>query len=72
MTPFDYTVYTSVMCAESLRFYWLTYGNSRVFGMGVDLGELLKKTNRAVQFELSFEQEFKRLGAEQDGLFPAG
>ena len=57
------------MCAESLRFYWLTYGNSRV--RYVDLGELLKK-NRAVQFELSFEQEFKRLGAEQDGLFPAG
>lgn len=69
VTPFDYTVYTSVMCAESLRFYWLTYGNSRV--RYVDLGELLKK-NRAVQFELSFEQEFKRLGAEQDGLFPAG
>ena len=69
MTPFDYTVYTSVMCAESLRFYWLTYGNSRV--RYVDLGELLKK-NRTVQFELSFEQEFKRLCAEQDGLFPAG
>ena len=28
--PYDYTVYSSVLCAESMRFYWLTYRNSRV------------------------------------------
>ena len=29
ITPYDYTVYTAVMCAESRRFYWATYENQR-------------------------------------------
>ena len=28
--PFDYTVYTSAACLESLRYYWTSYGNTRV------------------------------------------
>ena len=38
--PYDYTVYSSVLCAESMRFYWLTYRNSRV--RYVELSRLLK------------------------------
>ena len=28
--PYDYTVYTSVCCAQSRRFYWTTYENQRI------------------------------------------
>ena len=28
--PFDYTVYSGVMCAESLRYYWTSYENQRI------------------------------------------
>ena len=40
VVPYDYTVYSSVLCAESMRFYWLTYRNSRV--RYVELSRLLK------------------------------
>ena len=39
VVPYDYTVYSSVLCAESMRFYWLTYRNSRV--RYVELSRLL-------------------------------
>lgn len=47
--PYDYTVYTAVACAESLRFYWTTYENQRI--QFVDLSTLRHQT-RPVQFEL--------------------
>ena len=28
--PFDYTVYSAVMCAQSLRYYWTSYENQRI------------------------------------------
>lgn len=62
VTEFDYTVYTCVMCAESLRFYWLTYENSRI--RYVDLNELMEGAGEAgtgnlLQFELSMAPEFE-------------
>lgn len=30
IVDYDYTVYTSVMCAESLNFYWTTYENPKI------------------------------------------
>ena len=39
--PYDYTVYTSVMCPESLRFYWNTYEKPGI--RYVDLNRMMKK-----------------------------
>ena len=39
--PYDYTVYTAVCCAQSLRLYWTTYENQRV--RFLDLGDLLER-----------------------------
>lgn len=58
VVPFDYTVYTSMMCAESLKFYWVTYENQTV--QCVDLNDLLDK-NDYVQFDLGRKTEFKYL-----------
>ncbi|MGI6031360.1 MAG: linear amide C-N hydrolase [Eubacteriales bacterium] len=53
--PFDYTVYTSLMCAESLRFYWTSYQNHRV--QCVDLRNLMEK-DTPVQFSMNREPDF--------------
>lgn len=39
--PYDYTVYTTISCAQSLRFYWTTYENQRV--QYAELGALLDR-----------------------------
>ena len=54
--PYDYTVYSSVLCAESLRFYWITYRNTQV--RYVELGRLLEE-RRVLQFSLGEEPEFQ-------------
>ena len=54
-TPYDYTVYTAVMCAESLRYYWISHKNMRV--QYVDMEELIKE-NKIQQFELGEEIDF--------------
>lgn len=41
VVPFDYTVYTSIYCAESLKAYWTTYENWRV--QCLELGALLNR-----------------------------
>ncbi|SCJ93576.1 Penicillin acylase precursor [uncultured Clostridium sp.] len=56
VVPYDYTVYTSVMCSESLKFYWVTYENQRV--QCVDLNKLLSNTDY-VQFDLNRKADFK-------------
>ena len=38
--PYDYTVYTGVCCAESLRYYWTTYEGQQI--RYLDLGALLE------------------------------
>ena len=53
--PFDYTVYTSLMCSESLRFYWVSYENQRV--RYVDLS-CLAQAKEPVQFDLGRRPEF--------------
>lgn len=55
VTPYDYTIYTSAMCAESLRFYWTTYEDSRV--RYVDL-ETLRERKAVLQMELNRKPEF--------------
>lgn len=55
VVPFDYTVYTSIMCAVSLRFYWTTYENQRV--QCIDLHHL-SNADQPVQFPLGREPDF--------------
>lgn len=40
--PFDYTVYTTVYCAQTLRAYWTTYENQRI--QCLDLGALRNRS----------------------------
>ena len=47
VTEFDYTLYTSVMCSESLRYYWMTYENLNMKSIGF---EDMKEESRARQF----------------------
>lgn len=50
MVPYDYTIYTSVMCAQSGRFYWTTFEN-----MNIRCAALadLKERQEPVQLELN-------------------
>ncbi|WP_295619987.1 linear amide C-N hydrolase [uncultured Intestinimonas sp.] len=54
----DYTLYTSVMCAESLRFYWTTYEDQRV--RWVDMKDLARR-GEPRHFPLGREPDFLRL-----------
>ena len=56
--PYDYTVYTSLMCAESLRFYWTSYENQHV--QYVDLHKLMDRP-APVQFALDRKADFRCL-----------
>ena len=56
VSPCDYTVYSSVQCAESGRFYWLTYRNT--CPRFVELPRLLEH-NRVLQFPLETAPEFR-------------
>ena len=53
---YDYTVYSSVQCAESGRFYWLTYRNT--CPRFVELPRLLEH-NRVLQLPLETAPEFR-------------
>ena len=53
--PYDYTVYTAVCCAESLRYYWTTYGSHRV--RYLDLGALLERRS-PLRFPLDQTPDF--------------
>ncbi len=55
ITPYDYTVYTAVMCAESRRFYWATYENQRV--QYVDL-QHLQRCPRPAQIAFQTAPDF--------------
>ena len=56
--PYDYTIYTSLTCLESLRFYWTTYENQRV--ECVDL-TALAQDNVPAQFDLNRKPDFRYL-----------
>ncbi len=56
LSPFDYTIYTSVMCAESLRFYWTTHENQRI--QYIDLNDLAA-SGKACQFDLGRQADFQ-------------
>lgn len=58
ISPYDYTIYTSIMCGESLRFYWTTYQNQQM--QCVDMNHL-KKGMKAVQFDLEQPLTFHML-----------
>lgn len=55
-SAFDTTLYTSVGCAESGRFYWTTYENQNI--QYVDL-ETLCERDTPVQFDLKTEPDFQ-------------
>ena len=58
VVPYDYTVYTALMCAESLRFYWTTYQNQRI--RCVDLRRLMDGDGPA-RFSLDDPPEIRYL-----------
>lgn len=47
--PYDYTIYTAIMCAESMRFYWNVYDNLQI--QCVDLSKIMNK-KEPIQFHL--------------------
>lgn len=54
-SPFDYTIYTAAMCAESLRYYWTTHENARI--QYIDLNDLA--TDGGIrQFDLGRRADF--------------
>lgn len=53
---YEYTIYTAVMCAESLKFYWVTYENQRV--QCIDLNDLLD-VDDYVEYDLNRMPDFK-------------
>ena len=55
-SAFDATLYTSVACAESGRFYWTTYENQNI--QYVDLKTLCER-DTPVQFDLKTEPDFQ-------------
>lgn len=55
IVPFDYTIYTSIMCSESLRFYWTSYENQQI--QYVDLNHLLSCT-QPKQFDFQRTPQF--------------
>ena len=55
VVPYDYTVYSCAMCAESLRFYWTTYEDQ--LPRYVDLHDLRGRTE-PVQFALDRKPDF--------------
>ncbi|CZT55696.1 Penicillin acylase precursor [Eubacteriaceae bacterium CHKCI005] len=61
IVPYDYTIYTSVMCAESLRFYFTSYENQRV--QCVDLNHLMASSEK-VQFDLGRRADFHLLTSD--------
>ena len=61
--PWDYTIYTSVMCAQSLRFYWSTYSNPAI--RYVDLRQL-EGEKKMVQFPLEEEVRMRCLSRQED------
>lgn len=56
--PYDYTVYTSVMCSQSLRFYWTTYRNQNI--RYLDLKHMMEGS-QILQFPLGKEPDFQCL-----------
>lgn len=64
IVPFDYTIYTSAMCAESLKFYWISYENQRI--QCVDMNMLLDAKDY-MQFPLKREIDFAYL-TEKDSI----
>ena len=62
VVEFDYTIYTAIYCAESLRVYWTTYEDQRV--RCADLNHLLTRTE-PVQFAFSRRPDFLLLTKEE-------
>lgn len=61
VVEFDYTIYTAIYCAESLRVYWTTYEDQRV--RCADLNHLLTRTEPE-QFAFSRRPSFLLLTRE--------
>lgn len=53
---YDYTIYTAIMCSESLKYYWTTYENPQI--QMIDLNHLLTETE-LIEFEFKQPIEIK-------------
>lgn len=62
VSAYDYTVYTGVCCAESLRYYWTTYDNQRI--RYAQLESLLMR-KEALLLPLNHWPEFLRAEADE-------
>ena len=60
VVPYDYTVYTTVLCAESGRCYWTTYDDPRIRYAAL---EHLAGRREPVQFPLEQEPSFSCLSS---------
>ena len=58
IVPYDYTIYTSAMCAESLRFYWTSYENQRI--QCIDMNKLMEAGTKA-EFDIDINPDIKYL-----------
>ena len=67
--PYDYTIYTSLMCAESRRFYWTTYQCQRIRYVEI---EALLSSDQPLQFPLEREADFCCLTPEEGTVPPPG
>ena len=65
VSEYDYTIYTAVMCAESGRFYWMTYTNPIIKSIGFDeLGEE-KATKQFESYWKNLPKRYKRKNEEE-------
>lgn len=58
LSPYDYTAYTCVLCAESLRLYWTTYENQRVRWVSLDR---LARSGSPLQLSPDLAPEFREV-----------
>ena len=65
IVPYDYTIYTSIMCSESLRFYFTTYENQCI--QCVDLNHLMASPKK-VQFDFSRQADFHLLTSDPNSF----
>ena len=64
VVPYDYTVYTSIYCAESLRAYWTTYENQQI--QFLDLQALLE-SEKPFSISPGRKPKFKNVTPENCG-----
>lgn len=55
VSPFDYTIYSCVMCAQSARYYWTSYENQQIRYLELNR---LSRSAGPIQFDVGLRGEF--------------